>query len=477
MSLRLRLGLLFTLGIAVVITMAGVAFLAQLGSSLNTALDETLRARADAVTTRLAAAETSAPPSSSGDQRGDHQGEFSESDQVTQVLTPGGTVLESTAGRAALLTTARLQRASEGSLFFTTSIQGEHVRMFARPARRAGREVIAAVGESTGVIDDAQTRARTSIWAVGAPAIAVAGFGAWLLAGAALRPVTRMRRRLANITEYNTGARLRVPRTRDEVAALAEAMNGLLDRLQHALARQRGLVADAGHELRTPLTALKAELELAARPGRSRETLDNAISAAAADTERLIRLAEDLLLLARADEGADFLRAEPIILSDLVAASIRSSLAAADTRTISMKLDADPTTRIVGDPDRLRQIVGNLLDNALRHAPQGSTVEVNVRTTTSEGAPVAMIEVSDRGPGFPPEFLPHAFERFRRADAGRARMHGGAGLGLALVASIAHAHGGRARAENHPGGGAHVWVELPLHPSRARLRWALDAPE
>jgi signal transduction histidine kinase len=135
---------------------------------------------------------------------------------------------------------------------------------------------------------------------------------------------------------------------------------------------------------------------------------------------------------------------------------------------ISMNLDADPTMRIVGDPDRLRQVVGNLIDNALRHAPEGSTVELNVRTATSQGEPVAVIEVSDRGPGFPPDFLPHAFERFRRADAGRARRQGGAGLGLALVASIAHAHGGRAGAENHSGGGARVWVELPLHRSRGR---------
>jgi two-component system, OmpR family, sensor kinase len=465
MSLRLRLTLLFTLGITIVITIAGVVLLAQLQSGLNTALDETLRAREDAVTTRLATAQAPAR-SNSGDQQGDQQGEFSESEQVTQVLTSEGTLLESTAGPAKLLTTAQLQRASQSSLFFTTSVQGERVRVFAKPARRAGHEVIAAVGESTGVIDDAQARARTAIWAVGAPAIAVAGIGAWLLAGAALRPVTKMRRRLANITEHNTGARLRVPRTHDEIASLAETMNGLLDRLQYALARQRGFVADAGHELRTPLTALKAELELAARPGRDRETLKDAISAAAADTERLIRLAEDLLLLARADEGAQFLRAEPIALSDLVAAAVRSLVAAAATRMISMKLDADPTMRVVGDPDRLRQVVGNLLDNALRHAPEGSTVELNVRTATGEGEPVAVIEVSDRGPGFPPEFLPHAFERFRRADAGRARKQGGAGLGLALVASIAHAHGGRAGAENHPAGGARVWVELPVRSSR-----------
>lgn len=139
-----------------------------------------------------------------------------------------------------------------------------------------------------------------------------AGLGAYWLAGSALRPVDRMRRRLAEITEQDTGARLAATATHDEIATLAATMNEVLDRLADALARQRGFAADAGHELRTPLTALKAELELAGQPGRTREELVAAVAAAAADTDRLIRLSEDLLL-SRTDEGRPVVRPEPLV--------------------------------------------------------------------------------------------------------------------------------------------------------------------
>jgi len=174
-----------------------------------------------------------------------------------------------------------------------------------------------------------------------------------------------MRRRLANITEHDTGARLRV-RNRDEVASLAEAMNGLLDRLQRALARQRGFVADAGHELRTPLTALKRSWN-SPPAGAGPETLNNAISAPRPTPSELIRLAEDLLLLA-----ARRRREIPASAADRPFRSgggLSAKLSGRCSHPHDLdELDADPTMRIVGDPDRLRQVVGNLLDNALRHA-------------------------------------------------------------------------------------------------------------
>jgi two-component system, OmpR family, sensor kinase len=351
-----------------------------------------------------------------------------------------------------------------GPSSFTIAIEGEQLRVLARPERIGAEPVIAVVGVGTEVADAAMGRARTVLLLGGAPAIGVAGLGAWLLAGAALRPVARMRRRLADLTEHDSDARLDVPSTRDEIADLAVAMNTLLDRLRRALTRQRSFVADAGHELRTPLTSLKAELELAVRPGRSRQALADAVEAAAGDTDRLIRLAEDLLLLARTDEGAAFLRPEPVVLADLAAAAVRGAATAAHARALTVELVADRELRVVADPDRIRQALDNLLNNAVRHAPQGSTIEVTVCTDARGGVPAAVIEVRDRGPGFPPEFLPYAFERFRRADYGRTRNNGGSGLGLALVSSIAQAHGGSARADNHPDGGARVRIELVADP-------------
>src|SRR5260221_9547459 len=217
-----------------------------------------------------------------------------------------------------------------------TTVEGEPTRILAREVRRGGHPVIIVVGVVTTVADAAQSRARQIILIGGPVAVAVAELGAWLLTGAALGPVERMRRRLDQITEHNTSARLRVPRTRDEIASLAATTNRLLDRLQEALSRQRGFVADAGHELRTPLTALKADLELAARPGKSQDALAAAVAAAAGDTDRLIQLAEDLLLLAHADDGIAFLAPGRLDVSELGSSSAPSFSPPADGRGIKI---------------------------------------------------------------------------------------------------------------------------------------------
>jgi signal transduction histidine kinase len=254
-----------------------------------------------------------------------------------------------------------------------------------------------------------------------------------------------------------------VPSTRDEIAALGTTMNALLARLQEALQRERGFVADAGHELRTPLAILRAELELAARPGRSRDALAEAISHAGQETDRLIRLAEDLLLLARADNQQPFLRPEPLSLPALLGVAARRGGAGAADRAVTITVHSPADLIVEADPDRLRQAVDNLLDNAIRHAPRGSVVDV---TASSPRPEVVTIEVADRGPGFPPEFLPHAFERFRRAEAARTRDGGGTGLGLSIVHAIAQAHGGHAVATNRPDGGAAVIIDLPMSTQR-----------
>ena len=277
------------------------------------------------------------------------------------------------------------------------------------------------------------------------------------LAGAVLRPVERMRRQTAQISDQDLSRRLAVPSTRDEIAALGTTMNALLDRLQKALDRERGFVADAGHELRTPLAILRTELELAARPGRSRDDLVEAVTAAGQETDRLFRLAEDLLLLARADNHQPFLRPQRFSLPDLLSTAARGAAARGGAR-ITVVRHGPAELTVDADQDRLRQAVDNLLDNAIRHAPAGTVVDV---TTAAGLSGQITIEIADRGGGFPPEFLPHAFERFHRAEAARTRDSGGTGLGLSIVAAIAQAHGGRAIAANREGGGAVVTIELP----------------
>ncbi|MEV6945846.1 ATP-binding protein [Streptomyces sp. NPDC051172] len=471
MPLRWRLALLFALGTAIVIATAGLLFLQHLTAGLNNSLDSTLRARADAEVARLASAgplPPLPPPSESRDsgQQGDQHGQNPASDDITQVLARDGTVLATTdpAGRQFLADAAQRRAAAHTPVRFTTTVEGEKYRMLAVPARNGARPVLVVVGTGSHLAEEATARTRTALWIAGPPAVVLAGLGAYALTGSALRPVERMRRRLADISEHDTAARLQVPSTRDEIATLATTMNAVLDRLAQALARERSFIADAGHELRTPLTTLKAVLELACRPGRSHQALVDAITAAADDTDRLIRLAEDLLVLARADEGHAFLRNEPTAPADALTRAVHAASARAETRGVRLNLHADAQVRIVADPDRLRQAVDNLLDNALRHSPDGAVIDVTLSTRHGPGADVAVIEVRDHGPGFPPAFLPLAFERFRRADAARARAGGGAGLGLAIVRSIAEAHGGSVVADNPEGGGARVRLELPLAP-------------
>jgi signal transduction histidine kinase len=217
-------------------------------------------------------------------------------------------------------------------------------------------------------------------------------------------------------------------------------------RLRAALERERAFVADASHELRTPLAILKAELELASRAGRSREELEAAVRSAAEETDRLAALAEDLLVIARVDEGA-----LPIRAADLHVADVLATVAA---RFPGRAQAAAPAgLRVDADPDRLQQALGNLVDNALRHG--GTRAELAAERVDGR----VELHVRDDGPGFPPAFLDDAFDRFTRADAARGR--GGAGLGLAIVDVIARAHGGEARARNRPAGGADVWISLP----------------
>ncbi|MDQ2883975.1 MAG: ATP-binding protein [Actinomycetota bacterium] len=446
MPLRLRLAMLFALGTAVVIAAAALAFVLQLRVSLDASVDAGLRARVRAVADELNS-DRVLP-------------QLGPTDQIVQLRTLDGRLLASSplAGTQPLLDAAQRRRALAGRVSFTTTVSGVRSRLLGTTVPFLGQRVFVVLGTTSDVSDAAVDRVQTTLVVGGPPAVLLAGAGAWLLAGAALRPVERMRREAADISDRDNGRRLAVPSTRDEVAALAATINGLLARLQEALERERGFVADAGHELRTPLAILRAELELAARPGRSREALVEAVSHAGEETDRLIRLAEDLLLLARADNAQPFLRPVPLLLPDLLGAAARGAGARAEARGVTVAVRSPAALTVLADPDRLRQAVDNLLDNATRHAPSGSVVEVNV---TANGTGVVTVEIADRGPGFPAEFLPNAFERFHRADAARTRDGGGTGLGLSIVQAITEAHGGHATVGNRPGGGATVTLELP----------------
>ncbi|MDQ6933723.1 MAG: ATP-binding protein [Actinomycetota bacterium] len=455
MSLRVRLSLVVAVAVAALVALGGSLFLNQLRAGLDAALDSGLRARADAMLQRQEA------DGGANFQDPGAGGLLPPKEALAQVVDGRGAVVDSSEGAAGgpLLTPQQLSRARRGPLSVTSEGTGGGVRLLAVPVPRTGHPPrVLVVGTGRNLPSEALNRVRWALLVGGPLGVGLSGIGAWFLAGAALRPVERMRSEAEVLTARDPEARLAVPGTHDEVARLGRTLNALLDRLHRALAQQRDFVADAGHELRTPLALLRTELELARRPDRTKQELIDAVGHAARDTERLIRLAEDLLLLARADDVAAPLHLEPVRLDAVVKDALNAVEPRAAGENVQL-LDLSSPVIVEADRDRLRQIVDNLLDNALRFAPPRSVITVEV--STASGRPERVVlQISDRGPGFPPEFLPHAFERFRRGDAARNARDGGSGLGLSIVAALARAHGGTVTAANQPTGGACVRVEL-----------------
>ena len=282
---------------------------------------------------------------------------------------------------------------------------------------------------------------------VGGPVVLVlASVAAYWLAGAALRPVETMRREAEAISALEPDRRLDVPASTDEIGRLGRTLNEMLDRLELALERERRFVADASHELRTPLAALRTELELALRRERSPAELERALASAAEETERLSQLAEDLLVLARANGGSLPVRREAIDLASLLGGLGERYAARATRAGRTLDLQTPAGLVVSGDRLRLEQALGNLVENALRHG-RG---RILVRAVPADGC--VELHVTDEGDGLrlEPE---RAFAPFARGDE---TSSAGAGLGLAIVEVVARAHGGSAHAT-----GADVWIAIP----------------
>ena len=455
MPIRLRVALVFVAALAVAFGLGGWLFYSRLSASLLNATDAALAARLSQAGRYLPAPGTPSPPVTGGLVPGEY---------VVQIVDGSGRVRASSAdaGRQPFLSPAEVRRARHGDQTLTSTVDDDPARVMAAPLPgRPGWVAVAAVSldSSTTTLDEVTTGLLTG----GVAFLIVAGLGAYWLARAALAPVERLRRQAASLSDKDTGSTLLVPRTHDEIAALAVTMNDLLVRLRRALARQRAFAADASHELRTPFAVLAGELELASRPGRSRDELAAAVAAAGEEVARLARITDDLLVLARGDENQLILHREPTDAGALLARSVGQARGRAAKAGVTCRADVPAGLVVTVDAGRIRQAVDNLVDNALRFAPRGTEIVL----AASRTGPVLVIEVRDRGPGFPPDFLPHAFERFRRPDRGRGRSEGGAGLGLAIVRAIALAHGGRVAASNLPGGGALVRLEIPAGPMTA----------
>ncbi len=447
LPIKVRLTLTFVVAVAVVLAATGAFLYFRLQSSLDESIAETLEQRALEIDARTARGETLEGLPVAADEG------------FGQVIGPDGRLVDSTPNVAEgpVVDGEVLERARAAG---TVTIERDEIAGFPGPVRmrvqrlsNAGdaQDVLVA-GASLEDRNDTLSGFLTELLLIGLVALGATSVLGYAVTGAALRPVESMRAEAEAISGAEPGRRLPLPRARDEIRRLGETLNAMLGRLEAALERERGFVADASHELRTPLSLLKTELELALRHPRSAAELEEALGSAAVETDRLVCLAEDLLVLARSDQGRLALRREPVRVHDLL-------VDVAGRFGDDVRVDGSDI-ELVGDEVRLEQALGNLVDNAVRHGRAPVRLSATARNGSVE------LHVVDKGPGFPPAFLPHAFERFSRPD--EARSGRGAGLGLALVQAIAVAHGGSAFAANRHAGGADVWLSLPADPSVRR---------
>ncbi len=465
LPIRLRMAAGFAVAMAVVLAGTGVFLYARLGSDLAHALDRDLRLRAQDVSALVRG-----PRGTLATESGGRLVERGES--FAQLLGPDGEVLDATRplGARSLLDAGRLRAARRRRAFLDLpSIRGldEPVRLLAVPLQRNGERVVLVVGATRENRAEALRSLRTELLLAGPIALLLATGLGYLLAGAGLRAVEAMRRRAAQISADQPGERLPVPATGDELERLGTTLNAMLERLQLGLERERGFVAEAGHELRTPLALLRAELDFALHYAQTESQLRDTIRTASEETDRLVALAGALLLIASSDEGELPLRREHVDVRELLE-SVRQRFAwraeAAGRPLAEVQVPAGLT--ITADRLRLEQALANLVDNALRHG------EGTVLMRAHDAGEHVGLCVRDDGPGFAPDVLPRAFQRFSRSDD--SRTSGGAGLGLAIVEAIARAHRGAAEAANTPSGGAQVRLTLPKGPEAAERHETAD---
>lgn len=352
-----------------------------------------------------------------------------------------------------------LSAARSGNAFTVSSTSGSgRYRVLAM--RTPGSVNVVAL--SLHDVDATMSRLRWVLIAGIAVVIGILGLVVFWVLRLGVRPLKRMTRTAGAIAAGDLSQRVPAEADGTEARELGDALNGMLTTIEGAFAeraaseaRLRRFVADASHELRTPVTTIRGYAELYRHGGLTEPgELDQALRRTEQESVRMTSLVDDLLLLARLDEGRP-LAAEAVDLGVLGVDAAADARAVAPDRTITADVAAGVV--VAGDEHRLRQVVGNLVGNALVHTPAGTPVSVTVH----DGGGRAVVEVHDDGPGMEPDVAERAFERFSRADASRSRHAGGAGLGLAIVRAIVVAHGGVVALESAPGAGTTVRVELP----------------
>ena len=321
-----------------------------------------------------------------------------------------------------------------------------------------GGDYIVEVGESDKQLRNS-LKGLMSTLALGFPVpLILAACGAYLLVQRSLSPVTGLMNAAENISLHNLGRRLPVTETGDKLEHLSRALNRMIVRLDDAFQQVSRFTADASHELRTPLTIMRGELESILRRPHLADDLRENLTVVLEEVERLAHIIEELLIIARIEAGEAKIEQRLFDLGMLVATTVEQMRLLGEEKEIALKVNVAQGVLVEADAGHIKQVVVNLLDNAIKFTPQKGAIGVNVFRQSG----VAVLAVRDTGIGIAEEHLPHIFDRFYRTDKTRSRAVGGAGLGLSIVRSICLAHGGAVRVESTENKGSCFTVTLPL---------------
>jgi heavy metal sensor kinase len=447
--------------LAVIVTAVGAFVVVRLRSDLTATMDEGLRAQAG----QIATAYGREGPTEFQDTSGTV---LSGERAASQVLAADGRVLLSHGDDVAntpLIERDEIRAGVNGHRAVQTLLPNagsKRFRVAYQPVVRKGRRQVVVAAESLGPVDSSVHRVVVLLLFACPVALFLTAAGGWWLARRSLRPIERITTTAAAIDAERPGERLAESGTRDEVGHLARTLNKMLDRIRGGVEQQRRLVADASHELRTPLASMRAELDVSLRADDLSPAAREVLASVRDDVDRMSRTVDDLLTLAEADDHRLALGRGQVDLQQLARQAGRAIQPIAAHRAVTVEVNGQPAL-VDGDPERLRQAVGNLLDNAVKFSPDGGRVAI----TTRNSGGVARLTVTDEGPGVPPEDRARIFERFFRGDSSRTRGTGGSGLGLAIVHEIVTAHGGRVWAEEAEPPGSTFSIELPGTSQRA----------
>lgn len=348
--------------------------------------------------------------------------------------------------------------ASGGTLLISRRFEHGTFVIVSAPVRDGGTVVGALqTGASRGDTDEALRFLAFGLFFAAPVMLAVSAIGGYLLAGRALRPVSRITELAGSISANDLRARLNLTLPNDELGQLAQTFDAMLARIEDAFERQRRFTGDAAHELRTPLSLMRSEVDLALARPRSAEEYRESLTEFDRDLERLTGLVGTLLALARSDSGQLQIDRAPVDLCDTIDVIVEQYAESAERSGVSLTSEAT-STLVTVDEDLIIQVLVNLVDNALAHTPAGGSITIGCRGSDSE----TKLWVADTGSGIAAEHQARVFDRFYRVDEGRARVHGGSGLGLSISRAIVEAHGGTISLSSTVGVGTRVEIKIPV---------------